>query len=80
VLRGRRQLKMKIKAMSSEAKASAYIIGSLPFVVGFFIYVVNESYVMKLFTDERGNVMLGLGGLMFLIGGVVMYKMVKFEI
>ncbi len=80
VLRGRRQLKLKIKAMSSEAKASAYIIGSLPFVVGFFIFLVNRSYVMKLFTDERGNVMLGLGGLMFLIGGVVMYKMVKFEI
>jgi Flp pilus assembly protein TadB len=35
---------------------------------------------MKLFTDERGNVMLGIGGLMFVIGGVVMYKMVKFEI
>ena len=80
VLRGRRQLKMKIKAMSSEAKASAYIIGSLPFVVGFFIYVVNESYVMKLFTDDRGNVMLGFGGMMFLVGGVIMYKMVKFEI
>jgi len=80
VLRGRRQLKLKIKAMSSEAKASAYIIGSLPFVVGFFIYLVNRSYVMKLFLDERGNVMLGIGGLMFLIGGVVMYKMVKFEI
>jgi tight adherence protein B len=80
VLRGRRQLKLKIKAMSSEAKASAYIIGSLPFVVGFFIYLVNRSYVMKLFLDERGNVMLGIGGLMFLVGGVVMYKMVKFEI
>ena len=80
VLRGRRQLKLKIKAMSSEAKASAYIIGSLPFVVGFFIYLVNKPYVMKLFLDERGNVMLGIGGLMFLIGGVVMYKMVKFEI
>ncbi len=80
VLRGRRQLKLKIKAMSSEAKASAYIIGSLPFVVGFFIYLVNRSYVMQLFLDERGNVMLGIGGLMFLIGGVVMYKMVKFEI
>ncbi len=80
VLRGRRQLKLKIKAMSSEAYASAYIIGSLPFVVGFFIYIVNTSYVMKLFTDERGNVMLGFGGLMFLIGAAIMYKMVKFEV
>ena len=80
VLRGRRQLKMKIKAMSSEAKASAYIIGSLPFVVGSLIYFVNNSYVMKLFIDSRGNVMLAIGALMFMIGGGVMYKMVKFEI
>ncbi len=80
VLRGRRQLKMKIKAMSSEAKASAYIIGSLPFVVGSLIYLVNNSYVMKLFIDSRGNVMLAIGGLMFMIGGGIMYKMVKFEI
>lgn len=80
VLRGRRQLKMKIKSMSSEAKASAYIIGCLPFVVGFFIYLVNNEYVMKLFIDPRGNILLAIGGLSFLVGTTVMYKMVKFEI
>jgi len=80
VLRGRRQLKMKIKAMSSEAKASAYIIGCLPFVVGFFIYLVNNEYILKLFTDPRGNMLLGVGACSFLIGTTVMYKMVKFEI
>jgi tight adherence protein B len=80
VLRGRRQLKLKIKAMSSEAKASAYIIGCLPFVVGFFLYLINADYIMKLFIDPRGNVLLALGGVSFLVGGTVMYKMVKFEI
>jgi len=80
VLRGRRMIKMKIKAMSSEAKASAYIIGCLPFVVGFFIYLVNSEYIMKLFLDPRGNMMLGVGGVSYLIGISIMYKMVKFEI
>ena len=80
VLRGRRQLKLKIKAMSSEAKASAYIIGSLPFVVGFFIYLVNAEYITKLFIDPRGHLMMAVGGIMFLIGGTVMYKLVKFDI
>ncbi len=80
VLRGRRQLKLKVKAMSSEAKASAYIIGCLPFVVGFFIYLVNNDYILKLFQDPRGQMMLGVGGVSFLIGSTVMYKMVKFEI
>ena len=80
MLRGRRQLKMKIKAMSSEAKASAYIIGCLPFVVGFLIYLVNPEYLTKLFVDPRGHLMLAAGGLMFLVGGTVMYKLVKFDI
>ncbi len=80
VLRGRRQLKLKIKAMSSEAKASAYIIGCLPFVVGFLIYLVNPEYLTKLFVDPRGHLMLAAGGVMFLVGGTVMYKLVKFDI
>ncbi len=80
VLRGRRQLKLKIKAMSSEAKASAYIIGCLPFVVGFFLYLVNADYVSKLFIDPRGNVLLAIGMTSFIVGITVMVKMVKFEI
>lgn len=80
VLRGRRQLKLKIKAMSSEAKASAYIIGCLPFVVGLFLYLLNPEYIMTLFTDVRGNIMIGVGLTSYTIGTTIMYKMVKFEI
>ena len=61
VLRGRRQLKLKIKALSSEAKASAYIIGSLPFVMAVLIYLVNANYIMDLFIDPRGHFLIGLG-------------------
>ena len=80
VLRGRRQLKLKIKALSSEAKASAMIIGVLPFVMGGLIYLVNPDYIMKLFIDPRGHVLLGIGLCSFVIGIGVMIKMVKFEI
>ena len=80
VLRGRRQLKLKIKAMSSEAKASAYIIGSLPFVMAILIYLVNSTYIMDLFIDPRGHLLIGLGLASFGIGASVMYRMVKFEI
>ncbi len=80
VLRGRRQLKLKIKALSSEAKASAYIIGSLPFVMSLFIFMVNPEYILDLTIDPRGVIMI-IGGLVsFAVGAGVMYKMVKFEI
>jgi tight adherence protein B len=80
VLRGRRQLKRKIKAMSSEAKASSYIIGSLPFIMTGLIYFVNPAYIGGLFTDPRGQFLIGVGLTMIGGGVAVMYRMVKFEI
>jgi len=80
VLRGRRQLKRKVKALSSEAKASAYIIGSLPFIMAGLIYVMSPGYIIALFIDPRGQVLIGIG-LAMIAGGVgVMYRMVKFEL
>ncbi|HWK42543.1 MAG TPA: type II secretion system F family protein [Croceibacterium sp.] len=80
VLRKRAQMKLKIKAMSSESKASAYIVGALPFIVFGLIYWVNPGYVGNFFTDDR-LIVAGLGGLVWMsIGGFVMAKMVSFEI
>lgn len=80
ILRRRRQMKLKIKAMSSEARASAYIIGSLPFILLVILYLMNPEYVELLWTDPRGNIMSGIGLGLQLIGVAVMAKMVKFEI
>lgn len=80
VLRKRAQMKLKIKAMSSESKASAYIVGSLPFIVFGLIYWINPSYLGTFFTDER-LIVTGLGGLVWMgIGVAIMAKMVSFEI
>jgi tight adherence protein B len=80
VLRKRAQMKLKIKAMSSESKASAYIVGSLPFVVFGLVYMVNAHYMAGFFSDQRLMV-AGLGGLCWMsIGVFIMAKMVSFEI
>ena len=80
VLRKRSQMKLKIKAMSSESKASAYIVGSLPFIVFGLIWWVNQSYLADFFVDERLMV-AGIGGLVWMsIGVFIMAKMVSFEI
>ena len=80
LLRRRQQMKLKIRAMSSEARASAYIIGSLPFALGSVIYLLNPEYVSQLFLDPRGHVMVGVGLTWLSIGALVMAKMVRFEI
>ncbi len=80
VLRKRAQMKLKIKAMSSESKASAYIVGSLPFIVFSLIWWINPSYIGGFFVDER-LIVTGLGGLVWMsIGAFIMAKMVSFEI
>ena len=80
VLRKRSQMKLKIKAMSSESKASAYIVGSLPFIVFCLVYWMNPEYLTGFFTDDR-LIIAGLGGLVWMsIGGFIMAKMVNFEI
>ncbi len=80
VLRKRAQMKLKIKAMSSESKASAYIVGALPFAVFCMVYWVNPEYLAGFFTDER-LMIAGLGGMVWMaIGGFIMAKMVSFEI
>ncbi|MBD2842556.1 type II secretion system F family protein [Erythrobacter rubeus] len=80
VLRKRAQMKLKIRAMSSESKASAYIVGSLPFVVFIMVYMVNPSYLAGFFYEDR-LIIAGLGGLVWMsIGVFIMAKMVNFEI
>ena len=79
VLRARRMMGEKIKAMSSEAVASAGIIGSLPPAVMMLVMVASPAYMMLLFTDMRGQVML-LGAALWMSCGVLMMKrMISFK-
>jgi len=80
VLRKRAQMKLKIRAMSSESKASAYIVGALPFIVFILVYMINPGYMANFFVDER-LIVAGIGGLVWMsIGVFIMAKMVNFEI
>ncbi|WP_128891998.1 type II secretion system F family protein [Erythrobacter sp. HKB08] len=80
VLRKRSQMKLKIRAMSSESKASAYIVGALPFIVFAMIWWINPSYIGGFFEDDR-LIVAGLGGMVWMsIGAFIMAKMVSFEI
>jgi tight adherence protein B len=80
ILRARKRLKDKVAAMSSEAKASAMIIGSLPFMVGSMIYLVNPSYIGLLFSTHLGNILIS-GGLFWMATGIiVMHQMINFKL
>lgn len=80
VLRKRAAMKLKIRAMSSESKASAMILGALPFVVFGMISMINFEYMSGFFSEPR-LIVAGLGGMVWMsIGVFIMAKMVNFEI
>jgi tight adherence protein B len=79
VLRDRKRMKAKIKAMSMEAKASATIIGSLPIAVMTLVYITSPNYIELLWTEPMGRVMLACCGCWMFIGVMVMRKMINFD-
>ncbi len=79
VLRDRKRLQGKIKAMSSEAKASAMIIGSLPPGVATIVYLTTPGYISVLFTERLGNLLLLACAFWMGMGIMVMRKMINFK-
>jgi len=79
VLRGRKMLREKIKALSAEAKMSAIIIGSLPIVVMILITIASPDYMEELYTTPTGHRNLMIGAVMMVMGTLMMRKMMNFK-
>lgn len=80
VLRDRKKMKAKIKAVSQEAKASASIIGSLPFVICGGMTVLNPEHLNPLWQTTAGNLTVVAAFLWMGTGVLVMRKMINFDI
>jgi tight adherence protein B len=79
VLRDRKKMKAKIKAMSMEAKASASIIGALPLIVMLVVYITSPNYISVLWTEPMGRMMMMGCGVWMSFGLLVMRKMINFD-
>jgi len=80
ILRARKKMGDKIKAMSSEARMTATIIGSMPFLISLMIYAINPAYISLLWTDPLGKKIF-YGGLAWMSTGVfIMKQMISFEV
>ena len=80
VLRRRRTMRLKARAMASEARASTMILGSLPLVVTVILFMTSPGYIMPLFSDIRGLMLVGIALGMLGSGIFIMVRMAKFEI
>lgn len=80
VLRDRKKMKAKIRAVSQEAKTSALIIGSLPFIIVLALSLLNPVYIGPLFHTSNGNMVLLACGVWMLVGVIIMRQMINFDI
>ena len=79
VLRDRKKMKAKIRAMSQEAKASAGIIGALPIAVMTLVWLTSPQYISLLWTEPFGRLMLAASAVWMSMGVLVMKKMINFD-
>jgi tight adherence protein B len=79
VLRERKMMKQKIKAFSSEAKASGAIIAAMPVAVGFILSVTSPDYIGLLFSEFVGNLVLAGCAVWMTAGVIVMRNMIRFD-
>lgn len=80
ILRKRRHLRMKIKAMTSEGRATAYVLGSMPLVTFGLIYAVRPDHLMPLFNTDTGNMMFAFALGILALGATITWRMVHPEV
>ena len=79
VLRDRKRMQGKVKALSAEAKASAMVLGALPFIVMTMVYVTTPDYIALLFTKKMGQFLLVAAAVWMSAGIFIMRKMINFK-
>ena len=79
VLRDRKRLQAKVRALSAEAKASAAVLGALPFIVMILVYITTPAYISLLWTTRFGQFLLACAGVWMMGGVLVMRKMINFK-
>jgi tight adherence protein B len=77
MMRKRRAMRLKAKATTSEVRASAYILGSMPFMIIFALLVLSPEYLQPLFSDPRGHIVLGIAAGSLALAFYTMHKLVK---
>src|SRR5215469_3277249 len=77
VIRQRKALRMKARALTAEATSSAAVIAAMPFIAGLGLFLINREVMSVMFVDPRGRFMLGVATVSLLLGVVVMKAMIK---
>jgi tight adherence protein B len=79
-IRERYRFHGKLRALTAEGRASAIVVGALPFLMFLIISILNPKYMSQLVVDPLGNAILAAGAACWIVGQVAMYRLTKIEI
>lgn len=79
-LRERATMRRQVRVLTSEGRLSAWVLGLMPFAIGFYVYITNPGYIGLLFTTKTGIVMLSGAGVLLLAGILWMRKIVDIDV
>jgi tight adherence protein B len=79
-IRDRVRLQGEVKTLTAQGRFSGLIVALVPFVLGLFMYMVNKPYIMLLFREPVGRLMLGVALVNEVIGVLLIRKIIKIEV
>ncbi len=80
IIRKRKHLHLKIRALSSEGRATAWVLGSLPVLEFLAIYLVSPKHLDPLFTTQAGNMLLMSAVGIVLFGVFLVKQIINIEV
>ncbi|HSV16496.1 MAG TPA: type II secretion system F family protein, partial [Tepidisphaeraceae bacterium] len=80
MIRNRIRLQQQVKALTSEGRATGWVLAALP--VGMFIVmsIMNPNYVSLLLNDPTGRMMLGSSAGLLVLGLVIIKRIVTIKV
>ncbi len=79
-IRERVRIKGEIRVLTAQQTISGYVLASLPVILGLILYLINKTYIGRMFTDPCGWIMIGVGLVMIVTGFLIIRKIVDIEV
>jgi tight adherence protein B len=79
LMRGREKMRLKIRALSAEGRATAYALSAFPFVLFLIINLVSPAYYRAIWSNPIVEPAIYLGLFLLIVGNVIIYRMVHFK-
>jgi len=79
-IRERVRIKGEIRVLTAQQMLSGYILVALPLILGLVLYLINEQYIGRMFSDPCGWIMLGTAVIMIISGFLIIRKIANIEV